>query len=202
MKLLKIYPTSINERFLDEAVKALNDGCTIIFPTDSYYALGCDALDNRAIERLCHSKKIDLKKDQLSILCSDISMASEYAKIDNKTFRYLREYLPGAVTFILPAATTLPKAFKGRKTVGVRIAENPIAEQLCKLFGKPIMVSSATLDDPALNGDPEEIALNYAQSATLLLDGGSIDAAPSTIVDLTDSSSPEVLRQGKVEFEP
>lgn len=202
MEILRIYPTSINERFIAEAATALGQGQNVVFPTDSMYAVGCDALDNRAVERLCRLKGTDPRKDLLSVMCADISTASEYARIDNRAFRYLREYLPGAVTFILPAASTLPKIFKGRRTVGIRVSANPIAEALCKAFGRPIAVTSARAADPSLSGEPEALAPEYARAAAILLDGGSIIAEPSTIVDLTDSSDPTVVREGAITFEP
>ncbi|MDE6378523.1 MAG: threonylcarbamoyl-AMP synthase, partial [Duncaniella sp.] len=132
MKTLRMYPTSLNDKFLDEAVEALERGELIVYPTDSLYALGCDALNNNAIERLCRIKGIDPKKQSLSVVCASLSMASEYARIDNEAFRILRANLPGPFTFILPAATTLPKVFKGRRTVGIRIPDNPIALALAE----------------------------------------------------------------------
>lgn len=202
MKLLKIYPTSVNRLFIDEAAEALGRGDCVVIPTDSLYAIGCDALDARAIERLCRLKGIDTRKDQLSILCADISMASEYARIDNRAFRYLREYLPGPATFILPAATTLPKVFKGRRTVGIRVSSDPVAGELCKVFGRPILVTTA-LPSPEEASEPDAVALAYAGRIDLMLDSGSSDAAmPTTVVDLTDSSTPVVVREGLTDFQP
>ncbi|MDE5750009.1 MAG: Sua5/YciO/YrdC/YwlC family protein [Duncaniella sp.] len=98
MKTLRIYPSSINEQYLDEAVRALRDGEIVIYPTDSFYALGCDALDNRAIEALCKFKGIDPRKEALSVVAADLSMAAEYARIDNEAFRILRSNIPGPFT--------------------------------------------------------------------------------------------------------
>ena len=135
MKSLKFYPTNINRRYIDETVSALRDGKLIIYPTDTLYAIGCDALNNRAIEKICRIKGINPAKQLLSIVCSDISQAAEYARIDNNAFRLMRSNLPGPFTFILPAATTLPKAFKGRHTVGVRIPDNDIARAIADALG-------------------------------------------------------------------
>ena len=121
MKSLRIYPSSVNSRYIAEAVDMLRKGELIIYPTDTLYAIACSALNQGAIEKLCRFKNIDSKKQTLSIVCADISQASEYARIDNIAYKLLRTHCPGAYTFILPAATTLPKAFKGRHTVGVRI---------------------------------------------------------------------------------
>lgn len=199
MKILKIYPTSINEMFLGEAADALRDGQLIVYPTDTLYAIGCNALDNAAIERLCRVKGINPAKTNLSIVCRDIAQASEYARIDNRAFRMLRDNLPGAFTFLLPASTTLPKVFKGRRIVGVRIPDNPISLALVDALGSPILTTSIEWDDdePMEAIDPEAIAMRYADTAALLIDGGEGSTEPSTIVDLTDSSSPEILRQGR-----
>ena len=149
MKTLRMYPTSINERYLDEVVKSLEDGGLIIYPTDTLYAIGCDALNNSAIEHLCKIKGVNPQKQTLSVVCSGISMASEYARIDNEAFRILRANLPGPFTFILPAATSLPKVFKGRKEVGIRVPDNPIATAIAERLGHPILSSSLLKRKPA-----------------------------------------------------
>ncbi|MDE5671893.1 MAG: threonylcarbamoyl-AMP synthase, partial [Duncaniella sp.] len=138
MKTLRIYPTSINDRYLDEVVDCLRDGGVIIYPTDTLYAIGCDALNNSAIERLCKIKGVNPQKQVLSVVCDGISMASEYARIDNEAFRILRTNLPGPFTFILPAATSLPKVFKGRKEVGIRVPDNTISRAIAERLGHPI----------------------------------------------------------------
>lgn len=201
MKLLRIYPTSINRRFIDEAVVALQQGETVAAPTDTVYALMADALSNRAIENLCAIKDLNPKKDLLSIICSDLSMASDYAVIDNRAFRYLREYLPGPVTFILPASSHLPKAFRGRRTVGLRIPDCTVATELCAALGHPLLTTSVALD-PAEGAEPDVVALEYAAQVPLMLDAGHAPGVLSTVVDLTDSSSPVVVRAGAVDFEP
>lgn len=203
MKTLTIYPGSINERYIDEVVEALRAGDIVIYPTDTLYALGCDALNQRAIERLCRIKGINPDKQPLSVICSDLSQAAEYARIDNRAFRVLKEYLPGPFTFILPAATTLPKVFKGRKSVGVRIPDNAIPRALAEAMGNPILSTSIAFDAdvPAEAEMPESIALRYDNDVDVMIDGGEGSVYPSTIVDLTDSNSPEVVRQGAGEFE-
>lgn len=201
MKRYEIFPTSINRRALDEVAGAIADGKVAIIPTDSLYALACDALNSRAIETLCRLRSIDPRRELLSIVCADISMASDYARIDNRAFRYMREYLPGPITFILPAATSLPKAFKGRHTVGVRIPDNPIATELSRAIGHPLNVASATAAE--LPGDPGSIALAYGNSdIAAMIDGGELTGIPSTVVDLTDSTDPQIIRQGNLIFRP
>ena len=114
MKTYKMYSTSINERYIDELVDTLRKGGVVVYPTDSMYAIGCDALNNRAVERVCRIKGINPAKQRLSMVCGDISQASDYARIDNNAFRLLKSNLPGPFTFILPASTKLANAFKGR----------------------------------------------------------------------------------------
>ena len=197
-----MYPTSINEKYVDTIVNALKDGNIIIIPTDTLYAIACDALNNRAIERICKIKDIDPNKNTLSIVCSDISQASDYAKIDNKAFKVLKDYLPGPYTFILPASTSLPKVFKGRKTVGVRIPDNPIAGALAAALGNPLMTTSIDVDAdaPFESVMPDSIAMRYGDSVDIIIDAGEGEIVPSTVVDITDSSQPEVLREGKGEW--
>lgn len=198
MEKLRIYPTSINDRHIAAAVNALREGKPLIYPTDTLYAISCDALNNSAIERLCALKGIDPKRQTLSIVCADISQASAYARIDNRAFAMLREYLPGSVTFILPAATTLPKVFKGRKTVGIRIPDSPIAMRLAAELGNPLLSMTATIDsdDPLAATMPDEVEAAYAGRVEMMIDGGECGAGESTVVDLTDSSSPVIIRQG------
>lgn len=198
MKSLKFYPTNINRRYIDETVSALRDGKLIIYPTDTLYAIGCDALNNRAIEKICRIKGINPAKQLLSIVCSDISQAAEYARIDNNAFRLMRSNLPGPFTFILPAATTLPKAFKGRHTVGVRIPDNDIAHAIADALGNPLLSTSVSID--RLEGyetvEPLSLAIQYEDTVDLLVDGGTGSTGQSTIVDCLDSSYPEITREG------
>ena len=201
MKTLRIYPTSINDRYLDEVVDCLRDGGVIIYPTDTLYAIGCDALNNSAIERLCKIKGVNPQKQVLSVVCDGISMASEYARIDNRAFRIMKDNLPGPFTFLLPASTTLPKVFKGRKTVGVRIPDNAIAREIAMRMDSPLLTTSIQWDteDEAIN--PESIAMRYSDTVDIVIDGGEGGTEPSTVIDITDSSNPEIIRQGLGEIE-
>ncbi len=198
MKILKIYNDNPNDRFIDEAVEVLRGGGIIIYPTDTLYALGCDALNNSAIERICTIKGLKSEKTNLSIICKDISQVAEYARFGNGDFKMMKENLPGAFTFIFPALSALPKAFKGRKTVGVRIPESNIARLLVERLGNPILSSSVKSDDEDYGCEPELIAQCY-DGAELILDAGRSESEPSTVVDCT-GDEPEILRQGKGEL--
>lgn len=202
MKMLKIYPGSVNSRFIDEAVDVIRSGGIVIYPTDTLYALGCDALNNKAVEKLCRLKGINPDKQLLSVVCASLSQAAEYAKIDNRAFAYLKEYLPGPFTFVLPASSALPKVFKGRKTVGIRIPDNPITLALTEAAGVPLLSTSVAVDSDIYNNvDPEAIAVAYDNMADLIIDGGESVAEGSTVVSLLDSASPGIIREGKGVFE-
>lgn len=199
MKNFRMYESSINEKYLDEIVSVLRNGGIIIYPTDSLYAIGCDALNNRAVERVCAMRGINPAKQRLSMVCGSISQASEFARIDNGAFAVLRKNLPGPFTFILPASNRLARAFKGRKEVGVRVPDNAIAVRIARELGNPLL--SATADCP--DADAEELALAEAVKLQFeplgpdaFVDAGDVAGEPSAVVDLTDSSSPEILREG------
>ena len=202
MRIIKSYGSNPDSRTVAEAAEALRQGQIIIYPTDTLYAFGCDALNNKAIERLCRIKGIDPAKNLLSIVCSDISEAAEYARIDNASFRILRRCLPGAFTFILPASLKLPKVFKGRKSVGIRIPDNAFAQALARELGHPVMTSSVPESDDIDIADAEAVALHYDGTADLdlTIDGGARQYTGSTVVDLADSTSPEIIRQGLGDF--
>lgn len=196
MKLLKIILSNPNERFIDMAVDALADGEIIIYPTDSLYALGCDALNNNAIEKICKIKGIRSDKTNLSIICNSISQAAEYARISNDIFSLMKNNLPGPFTFILPALSKLPKAFKKRRTVGIRIPDNNVAQKLVEKLGHPIMTTSIQFEDEDYGCEPELIAEQYENAADLLLDAGRCSTIPSTIIDCT-GDAPEIVREGR-----
>lgn len=204
MKTLKMYPTSINERYIDQAVDELRRGAAIIYPTDTHYAIGCDALSNRAVEAVCRLKGINPDKQRLSMVCADISQASEYARIDNDAFRIMRANLPGPFTFILPASTKLSKAFKGRKEVGTRVPDNAIARRLAEALGNPLLSTTANWEDadPADLANPEAIAARYGRDSAIavMIDGGTAPTdLDSAIISLLDPATPELLREGPAE---
>lgn len=196
-----MYASSINERYVEEIVGLLRRGGVVIYPTDSLYAVGCDSLNNRAVERVCRLKDINPAKQRLAIVCSDISQASEFARIDNEAFKVMKANLPGPFTFILPASSRLSKAFKGRHEVGVRIPDNDIARRLAEALGNPLLTTTVEWPDADAEdlGQPSAISLHYADTVDAVVDGGEGGHLPSAVVSLIDSSSPEVLREGPVE---
>lgn len=196
MKILKVFEDNLNERHMEMAVDALRNGEIIIYPTDTLYAIGCDALNNSAINKICKLKGINPYKTFLSIVCDGISMAAEYARFNDRQFKMLRQNLPGAFTFIFPSSSSLPKVFKGRKTVGVRIPANKIATRLAGLLGNPILSTTIAYDDDDYAISPELIAEYYENDVKLLIDGGEGGLVPSTIVDCTEDEI-EIVREGK-----
>ena len=140
--LLKLYEKNNNPADLQQVIDILNDGGIIIYPTDTMYAIGCHGLKERAIERICQLKNTDPKKNNLSIICYDLSSISEYAKFDNNTFKLMKRNLPGAFTFILNGTVRLPKIFRNRKEVGIRMPDHPIIQELARLLDAPIMTAT------------------------------------------------------------
>lgn len=200
MRVLPIIEDNINMRHIEDIVSVLRDGGIIVYPTDTVYAIGCDALNNQAIERICSLKAMKSAKTNLSIICSDISEVSQYAKFDNIQFRLMKNNLPGPFTFILPAMSKLPKAFKGRRTVGIRIPENKIATAIEQELGHPILTTSVPAQDDDYRCEPELIAESLGNFVDIVVDSGRGGIVPSTVIDCT-SGEPEIIRQGKGELQ-
>ncbi len=197
--LIKLYEKNNNPKDLEKIIQTLEDGGIIIYPTDTMYAIGCHALKERAIERICKLKDIDPKKQHLSIICYDLSNISEYAKIDNATFKLMKRNLPGAFTFILPTGSKLPKIFKNRKEVGIRMPDHPIIMEICQLLDAPILTTTLPLEEGEeieYINTPELIEEKFGRDADIIIDGGIGDTEPSTIVNCVDGEV-EVVRQGK-----
>ena len=199
MKILRMIENNVNERYVDEIVSALNNGGIVVLPTDSLYALVCDAMNNQAIERICKIKMMKSAKTNLSIVCSDISMASKYGKIDNGLYKLIRHNLPGSFTFLIEATSKLPKAFKGRRVVGVRIVDNEIIKRVVEEIGNPLFSTSVEGVDEDYVCEPELIAQTYGRDVEYVVDAGRSGYVPSTVVDCT-GDEPEVVRQGLSEF--
>jgi len=196
--LIKLYEKNNNPQTLQEIVDILNDGGLIIYPTDTVYAIGCHGLKERAIERICKIKDIDPRKNNLSIICSNLSMVSEYAKVDNETFKLLKRNLPGPFTFILNTNHRLPKIFKNRKEVGVRMPDNTIICEIATLLDAPLMTTSLPHDDSddiEYITTPELIDEKFGELVDLVIDGGIGGTELSTIVNCT-GDEPEIVRQG------
>lgn len=200
-KAIKIYNENPNQREIIKVVETLRDGGLVIYPTDTVYAIGCDALNVRAVEKICALKGIDPKKVNLSIICHDLSTISEYARVNNAAFKLMRRNLPGPFTFILPTSNELPKIYKNKKTVGIRIPDNNIIHSIVGELGNPIMTTSIRDEDEVIEytTDPELIHEKYEDIADIVIDGGYGGTEASTIVDCTTDDF-EIIRQGKGEL--
>ena len=198
-KILKIYPDNPQENLIDEVVKTLNNGGLIIYTSDTVYALGCNIFDIRAMEKLALIKKIKLEKSHFSIICNDLSHLSSFTKpIDTSVFRFLKSKIPGPFTFILEANKNLPLAYKGKRTVGIRVPMHPVPQLIVEKLGHPIASTSIKDDDELIeySTDPELIAEKYDHLVDIVIDSGYGDNVASTVIDLT-SGEPEIIRQGK-----
>lgn len=196
---IKLYEKNNSQRDLDRIVQTLEDGGIIIYPTDTMYAIGCHALKERAIERICKLKGIDPRKNSLSIICYDLSNISEYAKIDNRTFKLMKRNLPGPFTFILNSGSRLPKIFKNRKEVGIRIPDHAVIREICQLLDAPILTTTLPLsdgEDIEYITNPELIEEKFENEVDMIIDGGIGGMEPSTIVNCTEGEN-EIVRQGK-----
>lgn len=199
--MIKIYNENPSPREIEKVVSILRDGGIVIYPTDTLYAIGCDALNLRAIEKICELKGINPQKSNLSIICNDLSIISEYAKVDTPTFKLMKRNLPGPFTFILTTTSSLPKIFKKRKTVGIRIPDNNIIRDIVAMLGNPVMSTSVKdeSDEVEYTTNPELIHEKWQEFADLVVDGGTGGIEASTVVDCT-SYEPIIIRQGKGEL--
>lgn len=198
-QLIKIYPENPNEKQLLKVVEVLRNGGVIIYPSDTVYTLGCDIFNTKAMERVAKIKGIKLDKNKFSFVCNDLSHLSDYVKpIDNSTFKLLKRALPGPYTFVLPAINNLPKGFKKRKTVGIRVPDNNITRELIRLLGSPIVSTSIHDDDEVIEytTDPELIFEKWQDLVDVVIDGGYGDNVASTVIDVSNGE-PEVIREGK-----
>lgn len=199
--IIKIYPDNPNPKEVERIVSVLREGGLVVYPTDTVYAIGCDALNVRAVERICRLKNINPQKVNLSIICYDLSNLSQYVKVDNNHFKLMKKNLPGPFTFILPTNTNLPKIYKNRKTVGIRVPDNNIIREIVRVLGNPVLTTSVRDEDEMLEytTDPELIEEKYQYDADVVVDGGYGGIEPSTVVDCTDEEY-EIVRQGKGEL--
>ncbi|WNM18435.1 L-threonylcarbamoyladenylate synthase [Flavobacterium capsici] len=198
-EFIKIYEDKPSEAAIQKVVDVLRNGGLVIYPTDTVYGLGCDITNSRALEKIAKIKGIKLDKANFSFVCSDLSNLSDYVRqIDTPTFKILKRALPGPYTFILPGNNDLPKEFRKKKTVGIRVPDNNIALEIVRKLGNPIVSTSIHDDDEVLeySTDPELIFEKWQNLVDMVIDGGYGDNTPSTIIDLS-GYEPEVVREGK-----
>lgn len=198
-ELIKIYPENPNPKEIKRVVEVLRKGGLIIYPTDTVYGLGCDITNTRALEKIARIKGVKLAKANWSFICADLSNLSDYVRqINTSTFKILKRALPGPYTFILPGNNNLPKEFKKKKTVGIRIPDNSIARTLVETLGNPIVSTSIRDEDELLEytTDPELIFEKWENLVDVVIDGGYGDNVASTVIDLSEDE-PVIIREGK-----
>ena len=202
-EFIKIYEDKPSEAAIKKVVEVLRDGGLVIYPTDTVYGLGCDITNSRALERIAKIKGIKLEKANFSFICHDLSNLSDYVRqIDTSTFKILKRTLPGPYTFILPGNNDLPKEFRKKKTVGIRVPDNAIARAIVEALGNPILSTSIKDEDELIeySTDPELIYEKYQDLVDAVVDGGYGDNEPSTVIDCTTGDF-EIIREGKGNIE-
>ena len=198
-EFIKLYNENPNEKDISRVVEVLHRGGLIIYPTDTVYGLGCDITNTKALEKIVRIKGVKLEKANFSFVCSDLKNLSDYVKqIDTSTFKLLKRTLPGPYTFIMQGNNNLPKDFKKKKTVGIRVPDNLIARTIVEKLGNPIVSTSIYDEDDVIEytTDPELIFEKWQNKVDLVIDGGYGDNVASTVIDLSEDT-PKVLREGK-----
>jgi tRNA threonylcarbamoyl adenosine modification protein (Sua5/YciO/YrdC/YwlC family) len=197
-KLIQIHPTDPQPRLVASIVQIIRDGGLIAYPTDSSYAFGCHIGDKGAIDRIHRIRRTD-KKHNFTLVCSDLSEISTYARVDNWAYRMLKSMTPGPYTFIFEATREVPKRLQNpkRRTIGLRVPDHPIVHAMLEALGEPIMSSTLSLpgDDMPLT-DPFEIEDRIGSQIEAIIDGGPVGIEPTSVIDLS-SGSAEVLRVGR-----
>lgn len=198
---ISVHPENPQKRLLEQVVDILNQGGVIAYPTESGYALGCLLDSKRGVDIIRLIRRLDDKHD-MTLMCRDLSNLSEYSKVGNSQFRYLKSHLPGPYTFILPASREVPKRIQSpkRKTIGIRVTPNEVTNALLAYFDKPLITSTLILPGeelPMTDGWSIQEELGHILDA--VLDGGYSGFEPTTVIDLTDEE-PVLLRQGQGEF--
>ncbi|MFC6669609.1 L-threonylcarbamoyladenylate synthase [Marinobacterium aestuariivivens] len=196
-QFFQIHPENPQKRLINQAVEIINKGGVVVYPTDCAYALGCHLGDKRAMERIQRIRQLD-DRHNFTLVCKDLSEIGTYAKMDNQCYRLIKAHTPGAYTFILNATSEVPRRLMHpkRRTIGIRIPDNPIALELMAALGEPIMSTSLILpgDDQPLT-DPYEIRDLLQHSVDLVIDGGYCGMEATTVVNLVEGV-PEVIRYG------
>ncbi|NNC77932.1 MAG: threonylcarbamoyl-AMP synthase [Woeseiaceae bacterium] len=197
-RLIEIHPDNPQPRLVASAVQAIHRGELIAYPTDSSYALGCHIGDKRAMDRIRRIRQTD-KDHNFTLVCSDLSEISAYARVDNWAYRLLRSLTPGPYTFILPATREVPKRLQNpkRRTIGLRVPDHQLVHDMLDTLGEPIMSSTLALpgDDLPLT-NAQDIEDRVGHMVDVIIDAGPVGIEPTTVLDLTHGTV-EVLRQGR-----
>lgn len=199
--LTKIYTDNPNWNTIDQVVAQLLEGHIIIYPTGLGYAYGCSALKQRAIEKVCTLKGVDWRKHRLAVMCPSINSISEYAKVDNHSFQYIKANEKEPITYILPAKTELPKMLQNNHEIGIRLSLHPITTLLLQTLGSPLLTASLPIrhEEPEYLTDPELIDECYGKEVYTIIDGGVTSGGYTSIIRLSHGEE-EVVREGQKGF--
>ena len=188
--MLSINADNPQQRLINRVCEVLEEGGLIVYPTDTFYGIGCNLFNKRGIQLIYRLKNRPLKKP-FSFLCDSLKEVSRYALVSNYAYKTMKRLLPGPYTFILEGTRLVPKIMlTRRKTVGIRVPDNKICLDIIRTFGRPIISTSAVFDDP------QSIEEAYGSFLDVIIDGGVLYQSPSSVVSLIDDI-PEVIREGK-----
>lgn len=183
-------------RLINQIAEILKQGGIIAYPTDTYYGIGCDIMNKKAIQMIYAMQKRDPEKP-FSFICSGLQNISDYAKVSNYAYKTMKRLLPGPYTFVLEGSKLVPKIMlTKRRTAGIRVPDNPICLALVEALGNPIISTSAKTAEGQILGDPSLIHDHFKTRLDAVIDGGSVPGEPSSVISLIDDL-PEVLRQGR-----
>lgn len=200
---IQIHPANPEPRAIKRTVEVLLGGGVIVYPTDSTYALGCHIGDKSALERIRRIRQLD-EKHNFTLVCADLASISTYAKVHNSAYRILKAYTPGPYTFVLKATPEVPRRLMHpkKKTIGLRVPDNAIAQAIISTLGEPIMSTSLILpDEEETLVDAYEMRLKIGKLVDMIVDGGACGIEPTTMIDLVDGV-PSVMREGKGDANP
>ncbi len=193
--LLKINPHNPQERQVLRVVDIIKKGGIVAYPTDTFYGIGCDIMNKKAIEKVYEIKQ-RVKTKPFSFICPDLKDISQYAKVSNVAYRHMKRLLPGPYTFVLPGSKMVPKIMlTKRRTAGIRVPDNKIALNLVHELGHPILSTSATNKDGNVFEDPSLLHDHFIKTIDVVIDGGPVPGSPSSVVSLIDDI-PEIIRYG------
>jgi tRNA threonylcarbamoyl adenosine modification protein (Sua5/YciO/YrdC/YwlC family) len=193
--LLKINPINPQQRQIDRVVDIIRKGGIVAYPTDTFYGIGCDIMNKKAIEKIYNIKQRN-KNKPFSFICSDLKNISQYAKVSNFAYRNMKRLLPGPYTFVLSGSKLVPKIMlTKRKTAGIRVPNNQIALALASELGYPIISTSATRPDGQIFDDPSLLHEHFIKTIDVVIDGGPVPGFPSSVISLIDDV-PEIIRNG------
>jgi len=194
--LAKINPKNPQARLITKVVEILKKGGIIAYPTDTYYGIGCDIMNKKAIEKIYQLKQRNRIKP-FSFICSGLKNISNYAKVSNYAYKTMKRLLPGPYTFVLEGSKLVPKIMlTKRKTAGIRMPDHPICLELVEMLGNPIITTSATMPDGTNFFDPSLIHDFFHPRIDVVIDGGPVPGHPSSVISLINDT-PEIIRKGR-----